>query len=64
VIHPMADCEPPLLCLLGTGIVSQATAISGSLKACDWQTLSIAGRIIGGRKMLRVFSWCVRKGGS
>jgi hypothetical protein len=29
VIHPIADCEYPLLCLLGPGIVSQETAISG-----------------------------------
>jgi hypothetical protein len=29
VIHPLADCEHPLLCLLGPGIVSQETAISG-----------------------------------
>jgi hypothetical protein len=25
VIHPIADCEHPLLCLLGPGIVSQET---------------------------------------
>jgi hypothetical protein len=30
VTHPIADCEHPLLCLLGPGIVSQETAISGS----------------------------------
>jgi hypothetical protein len=30
VIHPIADCEHPLLCLLGPGIVSQETAISES----------------------------------
>ena len=29
-IHPIADCEHPLLFLLGPGIVSQETAISGS----------------------------------
>jgi hypothetical protein len=29
VIHPIADCEYPLLCLLGPGIVLQETAISG-----------------------------------
>ena len=28
VIHPIADCEHPLLCFLGAGIVSQETAIS------------------------------------
>jgi hypothetical protein len=32
VTHPIADCEPPLLCLLGPGIVSQETAISGSFQ--------------------------------
>jgi hypothetical protein len=32
VIHPIADCEHPLLCLPGTGIASQETAISGSLQ--------------------------------
>jgi hypothetical protein len=32
VIHPTADCEHPLLCLLGPGIVSQDTAISGSFQ--------------------------------
>ena len=31
-IHPLADCEHPLLCLLGPGIVSQETAISGSFQ--------------------------------
>jgi hypothetical protein len=30
VLHPIADCEHPLLCLLGPGLVSQETAISGS----------------------------------
>ena len=32
VIHPIADCEHPLLCLLGPGIASQETAISGSFQ--------------------------------
>jgi hypothetical protein len=32
VFHPIADCEHPLLCLPGTGIVSQETAISGSFQ--------------------------------
>jgi hypothetical protein len=30
VFHLIADCEHPLLCLPGTGIASQETAISGS----------------------------------
>jgi hypothetical protein len=29
LVHPIADCEHPLLCLLGPGIFSQETAISG-----------------------------------
>jgi hypothetical protein len=32
VIHPIADCEHPLLCLLGSGIVSQEIALSGSFQ--------------------------------
>jgi hypothetical protein len=30
VTHPIADCEHLFHCLLGPGIVSQETAISGS----------------------------------
>jgi hypothetical protein len=29
VIHPIADCGHPLLCLLGPRVASQQTAISG-----------------------------------
>jgi hypothetical protein len=32
VTHPIADCEHPLLCLLGPGVVSQETTISGSFQ--------------------------------
>jgi hypothetical protein len=32
VIYPIADCERPLMCLLGLGIVSQETAISVSFQ--------------------------------
>jgi hypothetical protein len=32
VIHPIADCEHSLMCLLGPGLVSQETAISGSFQ--------------------------------
>jgi hypothetical protein len=32
VIHPIADCKHPLLCLLGPDIASQETAISGSFQ--------------------------------
>ena len=33
VFHPIGDCEHPLLCLPGTSIASQETAISGVLSA-------------------------------
>ena len=32
VVHSIADCEHPLLCLLGPGIVSQERAITGSFQ--------------------------------
>jgi hypothetical protein len=32
VIHAIVDCEHPLLCLLGPGVVSLETAISGSFQ--------------------------------
>jgi hypothetical protein len=32
VIHPIADCEHSLMCLLGPCIVSKETAISGSFQ--------------------------------
>jgi hypothetical protein len=32
VIHPIADCEHPLLCFPGTGLASQETAITGFLQ--------------------------------
>ena len=32
VTHPIADCDHPLLCLLGPSIVSQETAISESVQ--------------------------------
>jgi hypothetical protein len=32
VFHPVADCEHPLLCLPGTSIASQETAISESFQ--------------------------------
>jgi hypothetical protein len=32
VIHPIADCEHPLLCLLGPSIISQEIATSGSFQ--------------------------------
>jgi hypothetical protein len=42
VIHPIADCEHPLLCLLGLGIVSQDTAIS--TYPILWDTMKIVLR--------------------
>jgi hypothetical protein len=50
VIHPIADCEHPLLCLLGTGIASQETAISGSFQqnlAGVCNGVSVWGLIMG-----------------
>jgi hypothetical protein len=32
VIRSIADCEHPLMCLLGPGVVSQETATSGSFQ--------------------------------
>ena len=32
MIHPIADCEHPLICLVGPCLVSQETAISGSFQ--------------------------------
>jgi hypothetical protein len=32
MIHPIADCKHPLMCLLGPGLVSQETAILGSIQ--------------------------------
>ena len=32
VFHPLADCEHPLLCLLGPSIVSQERTLSGSFQ--------------------------------
>jgi hypothetical protein len=32
VIHPIADCKHPLLCLLGPSIVSKERALSGSFQ--------------------------------
>ena len=32
VLHPIADCEHLLMCLLGPDLVSQETAISGSFQ--------------------------------
>jgi hypothetical protein len=38
VIHPIADCEHPIMCLLGPGIVSQETPISGKR---DWKFIDV-----------------------
>jgi hypothetical protein len=50
VIHPIADREPPLMCLVGPGIASQETAISGSLQqqlASVYNGVSVWGLIMG-----------------
>ena len=51
VLHPIADCEHPLLCLPGTSIASQETAISGSFQqnlASVGNGVSIWRLIMGG----------------
>jgi hypothetical protein len=50
VVHPIADWEHPLLCLLSPGIVSQETAISGSFQ----QNLAgVCNGVSIGRLMMR-----------
>jgi hypothetical protein len=48
VIHLIADCEHPLLCLLGPGIVSQERALSGSFK----QNLSSVCNVVSVWKLI------------
>ena len=61
MIHPIADCEPPLMCLLGPCIVSQETAIAGSFQqnlasVCNgvivWRLIMGLGNIFLIRKFL------------
>jgi hypothetical protein len=50
VIHPITDCEHPLLCLLGPSIASHETAISGSFQqnlASVYNGVSVWRLIIG-----------------
>jgi hypothetical protein len=50
VTHPIADYEHPLLCLLGPGIISQGTAISGSFQqnlASECNCVSVWKLIMG-----------------
>jgi hypothetical protein len=50
VIRPIADCEHPLTCLLGPGIVSQETTVSGSFQqnlASECNGVSIWRLIMG-----------------
>jgi hypothetical protein len=53
VIHPIADCEHPLMCLLGPGLVSQETAISGSFQ----QTLASVCNFACDTVLHRLCSW-------
>jgi hypothetical protein len=57
VIHPIADCEHPLLFLLSPGIVSQETAISGSFQ----QNLA---RVCNGVRVWRLIMGCIPGYGS
>jgi hypothetical protein len=57
VIHPIADCEHPLLCLLGLSIASQETAISGSFQqnlASICNGVSVWRLIIGYLKIVKL----------
>ena len=50
MFHSIDDCEHPLLCLPGTGIVSQETAISGSFQqnlAGIWNSVCVWWLIMG-----------------
>jgi hypothetical protein len=51
LFHPIADCEDPLLCLPGTGIASQKTAISGSFQQ------NFAGIFNGVRVWRLIMGW-------
>jgi hypothetical protein len=51
VTHPIADCEHPLLFLLGPGIVSQETAISGS---CQQNLASVCNGVSVWRLIMRL----------
>jgi hypothetical protein len=62
VTHPIADCDHPLLCLLGPGIVSQERAISGSFQqnlasVCNGATATLKGKyLIGAGLQCQSFS--------
>jgi hypothetical protein len=62
VIQPKADCEHPFLTLLGPGIVSQETAISGSLEqnlASVCNGVSVWRLIMGWIPDMAVFRWSI-----
>ena len=62
VIHPIADCEHPLLCLLGPCIVSQETAISGCFQqnlASVCNGVSFWGWLWDGSPDMAVSRWSV-----
>jgi hypothetical protein len=56
VFHPIDDCEHPLLCLPGTGIASQETAISGSFQQ------NLAGLCNSVRVWWLIMGWTPRWG--
>jgi hypothetical protein len=62
VIHPIDDCEHPLTCLLGPGIVSQETAISGSFQqnlASVCNGVSVWRLIMGWTPGMAVSRWSI-----
>jgi hypothetical protein len=54
VIHPIADCEHQLLCLLGPSIASQETAISGSFQQ---NLASVCNGVSVWRLIMRWIPW-------
>jgi hypothetical protein len=56
VIHSIGDCEDPLLCLLGPGIASQETDISGSFQQ------NLASVCNGGSVWGLIMGWILRYG--
>jgi hypothetical protein len=62
VFHPIADCEHPLLCLLGPGIASKETVISGSFQqhfASVCNGVSVWGWLWDGSPGMAVSRWSI-----
>ena len=46
VFHPVADCEHPFLCLPGTSIASQETALNSYLPKPSWYSLTLTHSLL------------------